>query len=369
MTRRQAAADEIYKAARYDKAENWAAVQDDPVFEALDFGGMSVMDYYKSIPSIIAAQLKVENSGKIIKCIDLLLEMEGYEDTEEYWLANYDEIEFFISIIRNIVSVDNYDPTYAGIDEALLQYERIDAYFFILLQEEHKAIIGAQLDRFAQSESYIEKKGICTYLERYFETNNDIDLTLPEIQEYLYRLERYNIELESYMEDYQERLETNTQYFIDTVQKMKLLTTYAELKPLYEQALEYYYAMNAITDEAKAAVAIFDKFDKALMSIEENSELFLKASQNIDYISILGGESRFALLNDCAPYYEYLDATYSDTIAERMLKYQELVDEYNGSVNEANEAVETSETVLAALRSNDIPVAVLAVINELYKNN
>ncbi|MBR5448015.1 MAG: hypothetical protein IKV40_06285, partial [Clostridia bacterium] len=381
MTRRATTLDEIYKAARYDKADNVAYVKADPVFatfEAIinpagmpntDSAYVDAFEYYATIPAIIAEQVKVENSARIIKCIDLLLEMEGYQNTEEYWLANYDDVEFFVSIIRDIVSAENYDPTYPGIDAAMEQYELIDAYFYVLLQQEHIAIIGAQLDRFAASTSYIEKIGICTYVERYFASNGDIDLTLPEIQDFLYRLERYNAELVTYMDDYKELLERNTRYFIDTVQKMEILTTYAELKPLYEQALEYYYAMNAITDEAKAAVAIFDDFDKALISIQTNSELFIKASQNLDLIDLVDIEERYLMLSECALYYDYLDSTYSESIAKRMALYEQLVSAYDAEVDIANEVVDTANVISGALRADEIPVPVLAVISQLYKNN
>jgi cell fate (sporulation/competence/biofilm development) regulator YlbF (YheA/YmcA/DUF963 family) len=88
MTRRATTLDEIYKAARYDKAENVEYVKDDPAFatfEAIinpagmlntDSAYVDAFEYYKTIPAIIAEQVKVENSARIIKCIELLLQME-----------------------------------------------------------------------------------------------------------------------------------------------------------------------------------------------------------------------------------------------------------------------------------------------------
>lgn len=380
MTRRAVALDELYKSARMDKEENISLMRDDSAFiafEALinpagavrgDSGYVTALEFYFSIPEKIAEQAKVENSSRIIKCIELLLELEGYENTEEYWLEHYDDVEFYISIIRNIVSVDNYDPTYAGLDEALLQYEQVDAFFFELLQVSHIEIIGAQLDRFAESTSYIEKMGICQYLDTYFASNSDIDLTLPEIIEFVYRLNRYKEELVGYADTYNELLERNTRYFIDTVNKMQTVTTYRDLKPLYETALSYYYAMNAITDEAKAAVALFDEYDKALISIETNSKLFMAASADIDFAEILGVDLEFQLLSECSLYYDYIDATYSDALASRMAKYETLVAAYNGAVDSVNDSVETSMCITAALRADSIPSAVLAVITEIYKN-
>lgn len=380
MTKRAVALDELYKSARMDKEENISFMRNDSAFisfEALinpagsqrgDAGYITALDYYAAIPAKIAEQAKVENSNRIIKCIDLLLELEGYENTEEYWLEHYDEVEFFISIIRDIVSVDNYDPTYAGLDEALVQYEEIEAFFFDILQATHIEIIGAQLDRFAESTSYIEKMGICQYLDTYFASNNDIDLTLPEIQEFVYRLERYKKELDGYADTYKELLERNTRYFIDTVNKMQTVTSYADLKPLYETALSYYYAMNAITDEAKAAVALFDEYDKALISIETNAKLFMAASADIDFAEILGIDIQFQILSECALYYDYIDKTYSDALASRMAKYETLLAAYNGAVDSVNASAETSMYITSALRADSIPSAILAVIIEFYKN-
>jgi len=386
MTKRANAAKEVYALAKYDRVVNGAYVNKefamlDPLFTdfekiingknavSTDPGYITVFAYYDMMDGIIAEQQKVENSSRIIKCIDLLLAMDGYENTEEYWNENYDDVEFYISIIRDIVSVDNYDPTYEGIDEALLQYELIDAYFYELLQQEHIEIIGAELDKFVASKSYIEKIGICTYLDRYFATNVDINRELEEIKEFEYRLERYKAELDFFMEDYKGELETHTQYFIDTVKKMETLTTYAELKPYYDEAISsYYYAMNAETEEAIAAVAKFDEYDVWLRGVETNAALFIAVSMDLDFVDILGAEAEFSLLSECAGYYECIDATYSEKLAERVAVYERLVASYNGAVSSANEAIEVSSDVVSALRAGQINSSILAVVNQLYKN-
>ena len=170
------------------------------------------------------------------------------------------------------------------------------------------------------------------------------------------------------MDDYKELLERNTRYFIDTIQKMTLLTTYAELKPLYDEALSYYYAMNAITEEAKTAVALFDAYDKQLTAVQVNSELFLRSAVELQYVDLIGVEGEYAALSECSKYYEYVDATYSENIAPQIALYERLVASYNLAVDSANETLEGSSVVASSLRANEIPVAVLAVINQLYKN-
>jgi hypothetical protein len=149
MTRRANTAAEVYALARYDRADNVAFVEADPAIRAFevilngkdakpeDEGYITAFEYYASFPDIIAAQARLENSYRILDCIDIILSMEGYEDTEQFWSANSDELDFYITIIRNIVSVDNYDATVAGIDAAIEKYEVIDTFFYNVLQEQH----------------------------------------------------------------------------------------------------------------------------------------------------------------------------------------------------------------------------------------
>ena len=269
--------------------------------------------------------------------------------------------------IRDIVLAENYDPEYPGVDEAIAQFELVDEYFYELLQEEHIEIIGTQLARFAESDSYIEKVGICTYLDRYFANNSDINLELEEIQEFIYKLERYKAELEDQKVDYEALLEENTAYFISTVNSMRMVSTYAELKPLYDKALSYYYSMNVGTEEADAAVLLFDEYEKALAAIEINSVLFIETAKTLDIVSILGVSAEFSILSELSGYYEYVDVTFSDELADVMFKYESMVKTYNDAVNSANKAAETASNVSSALRSNQVSVAILAAVNQLYK--
>lgn len=378
MTRRYAVAEEIYKNAKYDNDNYRALVENDPLFlefEALINGALTQddpayitwNDYYLSIPAKLKKQEKYENSDKIITCIELLLELEGYENTEEYWAAHNDEVDFYITIIRNIVVAENYDASYPGINEALAQYELVDEYFNKLLQEKHVAIIGAQLESFLESE-YIEKVGICTYLDKYFENNPDIDKSNPVIQEYMYKLERYKAELEGSQEkDYILRLEENTKQFISIVGSMSAFSTYAELKPIYDNALSYYYLMNVDSDEAKAAIALFEGYGDALKTIEINSALFVESSKNLNIIDRLGVTVEYSVLSDLSKFYPYLDATYSDEVKTLMLRYDGLLKDYNDAVISANNAADTASEISSSLRSNQISVTILAVVNQLYK--
>lgn len=425
MQKRADALEEIFKLARYDKPENVAAVASDSAilaFEALINNGLdpddedyvTIFDYYKvQVPSIIAERQKYENSLKIVKCIDLLLALEGYEDTEAFWSANREEVEFYISIVRDIVAADNYDHSYAGINAALAQYELVDAYLYIRLQDDHIATLKEQLDKFEKSDSLIEKMGICTYVSRYFETYTNIDLTLPEIQAIKTRLATYENELEIFASDFGNILKRNTQFFIDTVKLFDGLTTYAEIKPVYDTALSYFYVMNVVDSdpvyaaEIEDAIAKFDEMSDYLVNVQINSELFVKSIQDIGYVVGLGVQYEFESLTAGAPYYEYLDKTYielkysltaeelelaaspeiegeDEVLAQKKAAareklvmynlhtgnieiYKGLYDNHNRVVDSINSASKDAIQVAIALGADKVPVSVLAIISQLIQ--
>ena len=438
MQKRADALAATYKAARYDKEENRTSIENDSMvleFEATlnvtdeNDEPVKMFDYYSIyVPKIIAERQKIENSSRMIKCIELLLSLDGYEDTEEFWGANIEEVEFYVAVVRDIIASDNYDHSVEGVDEAILQYELVDAFLYKELQSVHIANIGAELDKFQKSESYIEKRGICTYVNKYFEDNTNIDLTLPEIIDFKRRLVIYEEELAVFSKDFEGILKRNSQYFIDTVKKMEGLTTYAELKPIYDEALSYYYVMNVTDDKdpvfAKAiedAVATFDVYDRRITAIEVNTELFLKSITDLDLmIGVgMGLKIEFQILSECAPYYEYLDMTYvemvygvpeiatedadvdadtdadvdtdtdadtdteppvdeeAEALAQKRADYEKKIkwigiyktayDNYNAAVDSINGTANGGVQISIALGSDAIPVAILAVISQLAK--
>ncbi len=380
MNKRYAVANEVYKLARYDRAENVAIVSEDSALSSIetlingdlvrgDEGYVSAFDYYNSIPEIIDAQAKRENSKRVIACVEFILAIDGYEDTETFWEENYDEIGFYMSIIRNIVSVNNYDATVDGVAEAIVQFELIEEYFYRVLQEKHQQIIVSELDRFATLDEYIAKVGICTYLREYFEKNTDIDLASEKIIESLYRLERYEAELELQRESYADKLEENTRYFIDKVAIMSAARTYAELKPIYDEIIEkYFYSMNVDSDEVKAAIEKFYEYEERLVAIENDTVLFINAAETISFAEKGGIEFVYEVLVKCVVYYENADATYSAAAAEALETYETAVENYNATASGINAEIETAFGIVAALRTKSVPVAILTVINSLIKN-
>ena len=125
-------------------------------------GYVDIFAYYENCGKQLDIQKAKENSDRIIDCLEFVTSLEDYSDTEEFWQANFDYIDKYMTIIRDIVRTGDYDDTVAGVSEAIAKFREIDVYFYGKLQDKHIAFISEYMDKYAASESYIEKLGICT---------------------------------------------------------------------------------------------------------------------------------------------------------------------------------------------------------------
>jgi hypothetical protein len=188
----------------------------------------------------------------------------------------------------------------------------------------------------------------------------------------MYRLEMYEVELDVQVEDYPALLEQNTQYFIDTVKKMGSVLSYAEVKPLYDEALTYYYGMNVDSPEAAEAIAMFGAYEQSLELIAEYTKLFADSARYLDRAR--SHDELFAMLSQCMFYSQYVDATYSGKglSTEKLIEYINIYNTqlaaYNGGVDVINAEIEVAGAITSAARSNKISAVVLAIVSGYYKN-
>lgn len=325
---------------------------------------------------------KIENSKKVIDALSFITSMEGYEDTEEFWSANYDYISQFVTIIRKIVSTGNYelDPpdmksnptvrfTAAEIKAAVEHFEIIDTYFYELIQNEHIKVITAQLESFKTSATYIEKVGICSYINNYIADNDDsIDYDREEIIDLIYTLDVYSRELELQEEDYASLLEENTQYFIATIAEMQSVITYKELKPLYEKATTYYYGMNVNTTEAKEAVKLYDEYGVKLAFIEESSKFFIEYVSTLKMADKLSGirkqDAIYEALVNAMNYVDGIDTTYTG-VESAYTTYVKTLNEYNTGASSVNSEINVTLDAMSAVRADSISSTVLATVKNI----
>ncbi len=360
----------------------------DPEAEELEYDPYTLFEYYlETAVEKMAVRENYENSRRIVDCLNFILDMkvevedeEGnvtvkeYEDSEEFWLANYDYINTYVTIIRNVVASDSYDKSYTEdgkpISYFIEKYEHINAFFYELLQKEHLEHLLLQFESFAYTDSYIQKVGICNYIKKYVQ-DNDIDVTRPEFAEIINKVSVYENELESQKKDYASILNQNTQYFITTVNKMTAYVNYEDLIVLFEEATEYYYLMNIDSEEAKAAIEIYSAYGEKLAGIEEYSTLFIGYVREVSLALKYSGERRenalYAGLVNAMSCVDGIDMTY-EGVEDAYATYTEQLAAYNNSADAINSDISGIADVTCAVRTNTISKVVLAIIKTIFSN-
>ncbi len=372
-TRHYALATTIYDAAEFRDPDVRASLALDPIliaFEAKLNGDLSpadpnyitIFEYYE-LGSAIMDELQLsENSVKIIDCVKFIISMEGYEDSEEFWEANYDYIARYMSIIRSYVRASAYDPAYEGVNEAIARFEKIDVYFSEILKDLHVSELNEMLDRYANASTYIEKLGVCTSVTNYI-ANNGVDVNAAEVKKIIATNEAYLAELKIYEKEYAETLNQNTKNFINAVSELDAYVGYNDLKEVYEKALIYYYEMNSDAEETAAAIEKFEQYGEKLAAIEEASELFVGYAGRLERAKTDADIYR-ALVN-CAP---YIDKVSEDIkgVTSGLNTYETKLAEYNAKYEPCNNEISEINTVVCSVRTNALAQAVLAVIGAIF---
>jgi DNA-directed RNA polymerase subunit RPC12/RpoP len=349
-----------------------AILSDDPKVTAI-LPQITLDGYYKVyIPARTYEQLRYENSAKAIDCIAFIEKLITNKDelTEEaYYQAllakvdtDFDIVEPYVTTMRKIIVSGIYDSSMAGMKEALAIFEVLNSPVYEILQTAHLEVIKSQLDKYNLATSYIEKLGICTYLENYILTN-DVDTDRALCAQYVHLLEVYKAELESYKSDYDAILAANTQSFIGIVEKMGAYVTYSELKPLYDEAInKYYYNMNIDSDEVKAASEKFAEYEALLEEWEYNGAVFMGYVENLN--SARRRSQTFRALTNCKAYIDLVDVGVKG-VAAAVADYNEALAEYQEWITPVNSEISQSTDVVCSLRSNSVASTILAVVKAI----
>lgn len=367
-----------YQLCEFDDVNNYeSAMKDTKLREILgsaDDGYRDIEKYcYEYMPLRIEAQKRVENSQKIIDCVSFIETVATGKDTlsqSEYYarlkakaLENVDFVNTYMVVIRDIVDAGSYDPDYEGLDEALDIYNLLNESFYDILMEAHYKVIMEQLAKYPETEAYIGRAGICKYVENYIEANK-VDMNSENGRKCLYILSAYKEELELYREDYVAVLEANTVAFIGVVNTMNSYTTYTELKPLYDEAIEkYYYNMNIDSPDAQVAIAQFEAHEAKIKKIEEDSAMF------IGYAKTLSTATRkshvYRAIVNCGMHVDGVDKSIAGVTAA-LSTYEKKLAAYNEQISAINEDVSSTVDIALSVRCNSIAATVLAVVKSLF---
>ena len=370
--------------ADYDLAMQDAAVTtffndtllQDPYVKALkDAGTPITIDFFclEYAPYRIEKQLSIENSKAMVDgigFIEALVENKEELTAEQYRAAllekakaEVDYISPYMNAVSSILKSGKYNEEADGVAHAKEIYNLLEKMFYEITQAKHLEIIREQLEKYKQTNSYIEKLGVCQFVESYISKNN-VDMSGELGAEYMATLTSYKLEVSIYKDVYATIVEQNTVAFIALVEKMESYVTYKELKPLYDEGIaKYYYSMNVNSPEAKAAIAKFDAYGEKLEAAEFNSQMFL------DYVDTLKSARRqshiYRALVNCTMYLDGVDEDVKG-VTEALEIYNQKLAEYNAKIDAVNGGISDSTTVVCSLRSGSVATTVLAVIKNIF---
>ena len=336
MNRHYNEASEVY-AYLLDNPYGWDVIEEDYPNKHLYADYEQALEDYSVATEKIAVAMMDENSQKIIDCLSFISQWK----TEAEWVANYTYMERYVLIIRETIYEDNYTKDYEGLDAALAVFYPINDYFYNVLQDSHIAELTRCVNKYAGSDSYIERVGLVAYMEKYLATN-DIDEQRETIANLIVAFKTYKEEVEIQAENYSALLDQNTTYFVNFVEELKTCVDYASMKEVYEKAEVYYYSMNISSPDVQGAIATFDEYTALLETLEEATSLFIGYAKQISGAT---GDDLYTALANCCKYYDDVEVTISDEASEMYDAFTEAYEAYVSVTNAANS--EIGETIIA----------------------
>lgn len=306
----------------------------------------------------VDADIKNVNSDRFVRIM-------GYFNgtTENDWYADktgyYENYWYIARSALSEVMEDGtpaYNISYVGFFAAKELYDKVNAYFWEELQLEHISVLRAKLDTFnEEGVTYIGRAAVCRFVEIYYETNKDfIDPNNKEIAELLTLNEIYAGTLGDVQVEYEKILSQNSVLFKNLVDVMSALETYAEIKPVFDEATNYFYAMNIqaagsyTKEEIEAAVNTYEAIRSELNLIEAESENFIGTVAQAKAAKT--NAEKYSLLTTAGAYLVNCDNTYSGVSAARA-NYNSLVTALDNAASVCNGEMAQAIAVAGSARS------------------
>ena len=315
----------------------------------------------------LGAMDKVEEAIRIKNTKDIIgyfAQIEDF-DTEAEWLENYGSIRAYVELIRPLIRSGRYTLGIEGYDLApvLEAFEKVDNWFFLELQKEHIAFIEEGLANFLLADSYVEKMGICRLIQNYID-EADLDANNAELQLLVDRFNIYKDEAEVQEGDYGKLLDQNTVYFVNLARAIDTCVGYSARKAAFERATAYYYSMNVGSEEAQAAILIYESVGRELALIESSSESLMAAVA--EYNTAKNADEKYAALVKCYYYSQFVDTEY-EGVSIALEAYEAAYKEYNAVIEAANNDVANSAAVVASSRGGSgFSAIVMSIINKIF---
>ena len=211
--------------------------------------------------------------------------------------------------------------------------------------------------------SYIDKAGITTYVDLHIEANGmDFDPNNAELNREIERNETYKAQLPIIQGDYKNILTQNTTKFVNTMKKANEYITYAELKPLFDEATEYYYSMDITGEGIDAYLESYEALRQKINKTEADCDMFIYCATELK--TETDADKIFVLLSEAKKCTAGLDDTY-EGITEAKANYNTAYNAYVDNANTINAEVAETLNVAASVRGNWDFDAIVAFVKDL----
>jgi len=282
----------------------------------------------------------IDRTKRFIAAMDFISEY----DTEEEWDENYDYINKYIAIAREVYR-EGIDVYYKNAADALEFYSAINAHYFDRVQADHIAYLEERLDAYDKTVNFVEKYGICNDI-RFYAEKNDLDENNARIAELLAKADGYYAKLLLDLENYNAIIEENTVKFLSAMSKLTDSSDFNAKVAIYNEAEKYYGTMNVSDEAAAEARETFKALGAEITEVRADTQRF------IDAVALLPGYKAQDDLYDALIGCFILSAEAEEQIdgcTEAMQDMNSALTEYRQNVNTVNS--ELSETRDAASNS------------------
>ena len=310
---------------------------------------------YNNAPAELEDLLYKENTKNLAMYISYTKQF----DTIESWEERYDELSYPISKAREIINTGKYYKegsydAYGDISELIDWYNLINDYFYDALQLEHIDYIEKLHAKYMNTESYMEKLGICTEAERYL-TEEDIDPTNERLQQLSERNKEYLLQIRELEGSYTVQRDNNTERFVALTKKLEATDSYNQIVEYLDEILVYYYSMTvgATDDVTEEEFAYADEVYRYYIEYEKK---IVECSR--DFIILCAGltEERklseiYGILSDMFEIKEYISEEI-DGVSAALEKYESAYSAYEAKAAPVRSDVSEIERAIVSLRAN-----------------
>ncbi len=283
--------------------------------------------------------------------------------------TSWDYVRTYSLIVARAAD-EGYKADAEGVDVALAFNEEVYAYYHNLIQIDHIAHLNEMLAKYETATTYVDKLGICVYIENYIE-KNAVDTTREDATNIATRIAEIRASLtpngdepSDAEKEYQEALIANTALFIAAVDEMIAVKDdgYKALYDAWQEALKYYYYMEINSTEVEAAIAEYAVLERQLMDWQTYSDIFIETVKALDGETPLTKQETYRILAEACAIKSMTNDTY-EGMDSALATYNREYNSYMGFVNAVN--AEISETATLALAERQ-PYTVLDAIARLF---